>query len=146
MSILAHQDRLSDSKKRLWTNLIFQPEGVVFMLTVNIKNLGVVSILCLQGRIVRGEMEALRKAVEAQTAVSAVILDLTRVNLIDAGGLGLLLELHEYTQSKGTDFKLMNLQKLVRKLFEITRLNSVFAVTSTAEVSFHPGPARPVLP
>jgi len=116
------------------------------MLTVNIQNLGVVSILCLQGRIVRGEMEALRKAVEAQTDVSAVILDLTRVNTIDAGGLGLLLELRERTQSQGADFKLMNLQQLVRKLFEITRLNSVFGVTSTAEATFLAARGRPVVP
>ncbi len=116
------------------------------MLTVNIKNLGVVSILCLQGRIVRGEMEALRKAVEEQSAVRAVILDLTRVNTIDAGGLGLLLELREHTQSQGTEFRLMNLQQLVGKVFEITRLNSVFSVTSNAEVFFLAAFGRSLVP
>ena len=114
------------------------------MLTVKIKNLGIVSILCLEGRIVRGEIDILRKAVESQARVRAVILDLTRVSTIDAGGLGLLLELREHTQSKGIDFKLMNLQSLVSKLFEITRLNTVFAVTSTAEVSLQSAPGRPI--
>ena len=105
------------------------------MLTVNSKNLGICSILCLKGRIVRGELDVLRKAVVSQTEVRAVILDLTRVTTIDAGGFSLLLELREYTQSKGIDFKLINLHQLVSKLFEITRLNTVFEVSCAGEVS-----------
>jgi anti-anti-sigma factor len=113
------------------------------MLTVNSKNFGIVSILCLKGRIVRGEIDVLRKAVASQTEVRAVILDLTRVTAIDAGGFSLLLELREYTQSKGIDFKLMNPHQAVSKLFEITRLNTVFEVTSVADVSVQVALERP---
>jgi anti-anti-sigma factor len=104
------------------------------MLKVHAKKLGTVAILCLQGRIVRGETAALRNAVQAQSSVGTVILDLTRVTAIDAGGLGVMLQLREQAQEKGIDLKLMNVTKLVNRLLEITRLNSVFQVTSGAEV------------
>lgn len=104
------------------------------MLRVYEKKLGTVAIVCLQGRIVNGETAALRDAVDSQSNVSAVVLDLGRVNTIDAAGLGVLLELRERTQSRGIDFKLMNMTKLVSRVLEITRLNSVFEITSGAEI------------
>lgn len=104
------------------------------MLKVHAKKLGTVAILCLQGRIVRGETAALRNAVQAQSSVGTVILDLTRVTAIDAGGLGVMLQLREQAQEKGIDLKLMNVTELVNRLLEITRLNSVFQVTSGAEI------------
>ena len=104
------------------------------MLKVHTKNLGTVAILCLQGRVVSGETAALRKAVHSQSGASALVLDLARVSTIDAGGLGVMLELREQTQSKGIEFRLVNVTKLVRRVLEITRLNSVFEITSGAEI------------
>jgi len=104
------------------------------MLRVHAKNLGSVAILCLQGRMVTGETAALRNAVHSQSEVSAVVLDLARASTIDAGGLGVMLELREQAQSKGIAFKLINVTKLVSRLLEITNLNSVFEITSAAEV------------
>ena len=104
------------------------------MLKIQAKNLGTVAILCLQGRIVTGETEALREVVYSQSGVRTVVLDFARVSTVDAGGLGVMLELREQTQAKGIDFKLMNVTKLVSWVLEITRLNTVFEVTSEAEV------------
>ena len=103
------------------------------MLKVHVKRLGSIAIVCLQGRIVRGETDALRAAVNSQTNASAIVLDLARVSTIDARGLGLMLELREETQSKGIEFKLINVTNLVRRVLEITRLDSVFETTSPAE-------------
>ena len=105
------------------------------MLKVHVRNLGSVAMLCVQGRIVRGEIAPLRKAVSAQWGVSAVVLDLTRVSTIDARGLGVMLELRELIQSRGIAFKVMNVTNLVSYLLEVTRLNSVFDVTSGAEIA-----------
>jgi len=104
------------------------------MLNVHIKSLGSVSIMCLKGRIVVGETTTLCNAVIAQSGVSAVILDLGQVSTIDAGGLGVMLKLRQETQSRGIDFKLMNITRPVSRVLEITRLDSVFEVTSEAEV------------
>ena len=114
------------------------------MLKVYEKKLGDVAVLCLQGRIVNGETTALRKAVDSQSDANAVVLDLARVNTIDAGGLGVMLELRGHAQSKGIDFKLMNMTKLVSRVLEITRLNSVFEVTTGAEILSAVSRGRPV--
>ena len=113
------------------------------MLRVYAKKLGTVAIVCLQGRIVNGETAALRDAVDSQSNVSAVVLDLGRVSTIDAAGLGVLLELRERTQSRGIAFKLMNITRLVSMVLEITRLNSVFEVTSGAEILLMVSPRMP---
>jgi len=94
--------------------------------------------------MVRGETAALRNTVHSQSGVSALVLDLARVGIVDAGGLGVMLELREETQAKGIDFKLMNVTKLLGAVLEITRLNSVFEVTSAAEILPAASRGRPV--
>ena len=114
------------------------------MLKVHARNLGKVAFLCMQGQIVSGETEALRKAVrlqsEAQSDVSTVVLDLALVSTVDAGGLGVMLELRELVQAKGIGFKLMNVSKVVARVLEVTRLDSVFQIT--AGVEFFPAASR----
>ena len=103
------------------------------MLKVLTKKLENVSLLCLQGQIVRGDTAALCDSVHSETGVSTIVLDLSRVSTIDAGSLGVMLQLLRQTQSKGIDFKLMNVTKRIARLLEISRLNSVFEVTSGVE-------------
>jgi len=110
------------------------------MLKVHARNLGNVAFLCMQGQIVNGEAETLRKAVYSQSDVSTVVLDLAQVSTVDAGGLGVMLELREQVQAKGISFKIMNVSKLVGQVLEVTRLDSVFEVTSGVE--FFPAVSR----
>ncbi|MGH9882112.1 MAG: STAS domain-containing protein [Pyrinomonadaceae bacterium] len=104
------------------------------MLKIHARKLGDVTILCLKGRIVVGENKTLRNAVLSQSDVSLLVLDLSGVTRIDASGLGVLLELREQTHSKGIEFRLMNVTKLVEQVLEITCLNSVFEISSEGEV------------
>jgi anti-anti-sigma factor len=106
------------------------------MLKVHAKNLGTVAILTLQGQIVNGETEVLRTAVQSLSGVSAVKLDLARVATIDAGGLGAMLELREQAESRSIRFELMNVNKQIARVFEITNLNTVFHITPS--VKFFP--------
>ena len=103
------------------------------MLKVDVKNLGTVTILCLQGRVVKGETEILRNALHPLSEVSTVILDLARVTTVDARGLGVMLELREQAESKGIRFELMNVTKPVGRVLEVTRLDSVFQITAGVE-------------
>ena len=108
------------------------------MLKVYTRNFGETAVLCLQGRIVNGETTVLRKAVNSQVNVNRIVLDLARVTTIDAHGLGVMLELRQETQSKGTDLKLMNVTKPVSRVLEITRLNTVFEIISKEELALDP--------
>ena len=116
------------------------------MLTIGNTRMGNVAVLCLQGRIVRGETDDLRGAVLAQLDADVVVLDLARVNTIDAGGLGSLLDLREQTESRGIEFRLMNVTRLVGQVLEITRLSSVFGMLTEREVlsRIRPRPFAPV--
>jgi anti-sigma B factor antagonist len=103
------------------------------MLKVHTKQLGTVTILCLQGQIVTGETESLRAALSDLSGVSAVILDFARVSTIDAGGLGVMLGLREQAAAKGIRFALMNVTKGVGSVLAVARLDSVFEITSGME-------------
>ena len=110
------------------------------MLKIHTRNLGSVAIMCLQGRVVNGETEILRQAVSSLPSGSAVILDLARVTTVDAGGLGVMLELREQAEAKGIRFELMNVTGLVSRVLEVTRLDSVFRIASAVE--FFPAVSR----
>jgi anti-anti-sigma factor len=103
------------------------------MLEVHTKQLGTVAVLCLQGQIGKGETESLRTAVQSLSRVRAVILDFARVTTVDAGGLGAMLELRAQAESKGIRFALMNISQNVGLVLAITRLDSIFEITSGVE-------------
>ena len=103
------------------------------MLKVHTKQLGTVTVLCLQGQIVTGQTETLRAAASALSGASSVILDFAGVSTVDAGGLGVLLGLREQAAAKGIRFALMNLTKGVSMVLAVARLDSVFEITSGME-------------
>ena len=104
------------------------------MLKVRITNLGAVAILRLEGRMVRGETAQLSEIVDSLSGVSTLVLDFAQLITVDAWGLGVLLELRQYAKAKGIDLKLMNVPKLISQVLEITCLNTVFEVTTLAEI------------
>ena len=115
------------------------------MLKIQTRNLGHVAVLSLQGRIVNGETASLRDAVRAQSKAEAVVLDVAGVSAIDASGLGLLVQVRNEFQARGVRLRVMNASGLVRRVFEITRLDSVFEITSGVEAFptlSRPRPAR----
>jgi anti-anti-sigma factor len=96
------------------------------MLNVEHKNLGTVSLLNLEGQVVVGETDVLRETMQTLPRSSAVILDLSHVTLLDAHGLGVMLQMREQAEATGASFELMNVGDSLRELFRITRLDSVF--------------------
>lgn len=124
------------------------------MLKIQTRNLGEVAVVSVQGRIVNGETASLREAVGTEVAARpqsrgrAIVLDLARVSAVDASGLGLMLELREIAERSGIRLKLANASSFVRRVFEVTRLDSVFELSNAKEplpAIRHPQPAR-VLP
>ena len=101
------------------------------MLKIHAKKLDGIQVLCLEGRIVNGETEMLRNLVQvASDDTREIILDLSEVGVVDAHGLGVLLQLREQTLARGIHFELRNVSKPLFRLFEITRLNTVFDINS----------------
>ncbi len=96
------------------------------MFKVTMQKLGDAAVLRCEGRMVIGVDDSmLRYALHAGRA-KLLVLDLARVDRIDAAGLGGLLRLRQLASMKGTRLKLMNVRDQVRHVFELTRLHSAF--------------------
>jgi anti-anti-sigma factor len=104
------------------------------MLDATIRDLGETVVVRCVGRIVVGETEALRKVVLSQSR-QTVVLDLAKVEVIDATGIGLLVFLHGWPRAIGIDLQLMNPTPLVRELLELTNLDSVFTIRSLEDAA-----------
>ena len=105
------------------------------MLKITVQKLGDTSILRCHGRIVAGDASSiLRNAVLSQQHTRMLVLDLARVERIDAGGLGILLGLRESARSGAIMFKLMNVTKRVEEILELTHLRRVFEFCSVREL------------
>ena len=104
------------------------------MLKVHAKKLNAVEILSLEGQIINGDTETLRSAVQLAPDSSDVILDMSNVTLVDAHGLGVLLQLREESLANGVHFKLINVNERLSRVVEITRLNTVFEINSGREL------------
>ena len=103
------------------------------MLKVHAKKWDGVEVFCLEGQIVNGDTEILRGIVQSTSANSNVVLDMSDVSVVDAHGLGVLLQLREQTIAKGTRFELRNVSEALYRIFEITRLNTVFDIERAAD-------------
>ena len=117
-------------------------KGEFAMLNVERKNIGNVSLLNLDGNVVVGETDTLREAVQTLPSADSVVLDLSHVSLVDAHGLGMLLQLRAEAEAKDMRFELMNVSSQLRELFRITRLDTVFQIRAGYEFFLLPAPAR----
>ncbi len=92
---------------------------------------GDVAVLQCTGRIVRGEaLRLLKCAVTSLKQPRVVVLDLSAVEMLDGGGLGMLVFLHRWTRDNGIQLKLVNPSDFVREMLERTRLSCVFDISS----------------
>ncbi len=88
-----------------------------------------IALLRCAGRIVQGsETATLRKAAMMQDRPS-ILIDLFDVTGIDAGGLGLLVELDQWAEASHRTLMLLNPSPAVRQLLATTRLISVLPVS-----------------
>jgi anti-anti-sigma regulatory factor len=99
------------------------------MPSVHIDSLGEMAIVECAGRFVRNDAALkLRDAVKSQANARVVVLDLTEMQAIGGGGLGMLLLLQRWARDHDIRFKLFNpsgpvLDKLKHVDFEIATLD-----------------------
>ena len=103
------------------------------MLHVSVENSGENVVLHCAGRIVRGHETAILCAAVRQHGRS-IFLDLSRVEAIDAAGIGALISL----QAAGIYLQLLNPTKAVREVLRITNLDTVFEIGIALRMASHP--------
>ena len=111
-----------------------------------------VAIVRLAGDVTLGEASSqLRDAIRQTLAAGhkAILLDLAGVGYIDSAGLGELIACHAAALNQKATLKLLNLQKKVQGLMQITKLSTMFeAFEDEAEAvrSLQPNSAGPNTP
>jgi anti-anti-sigma factor len=107
------------------------------MLTIDVEKTGDVAVVRCVGRLVRGEeVRTLRQAVVTQNNTRIVVLDLSDVETLDAGGLAALLSLRQWSLGRGVQLKLVNPSHFVREVLVRTRLDRVFDISTLDHAIF----------
>ena len=93
-----------------------------------------VAVVNCAGRMVRGvALDEFRRRIERLDHVRMLVLDVSEVEQLDAGGLGTLLLVRRWATQRSAKMKLVNPPLFFRRLLEATRLNSVFEISSLKE-------------
>lgn len=98
---------------------------------LNIRQVGDVSVLDAVGRITLGEgSSAFRETVRDLIGKGnkKILLNLAEVSYIDSSGIGELVSAFTTVTNHGGQLKLLNLNKRVKDLLQITKLYTVFEV------------------
>ena len=98
---------------------------------LNTRQVGNVSVIDVAGRITLGEgSAALREMLRDMVAKNQnkILLNLADVTYIDSSGIGELVSAYTTVTNTGGQLKLLNLNKRVKDLFQITKLYTVFEV------------------
>jgi anti-anti-sigma factor len=72
----------------------------------------------------------LRTAVVAEKQSRIIVLDLTDVQSLDAGGLNTLVSLHTWAGGRGVELKLANPSPFVYQMLKRTRLDRVLDIST----------------
>ena len=103
-------------------------------LTYQIECLQDVAIVGCSGRLVRGAaLDEFRCRLERMEHLRVLVLDLSNIEQLDAGGLGVLLLLRRWALQQKVQMKLVDPSPFVRRILVATHLNSVFEISSLEE-------------
>ena len=93
-----------------------------------------VAVVRCMGRLVRGKaLDEFRSGIEAMQHLRVLIVDLSEIEQVDAGGLGALLLLRRWARLNCVQMKLVNPSEFLLKVLQATRLTAVFEISSLEE-------------
>ncbi len=99
---------------------------------------GDITILTVTGDLVIGEPETTFKKTVTRLLEEGrvnLLVDLSNVGFLDSSGLGALVRALTQSQKEGGQTKLLNAGPQVRKLLQMTKLDSVFEMHSDLEAA-----------
>jgi anti-sigma B factor antagonist len=108
-----------------------------------IREVGDVRVIDMDGRVTLGEGSALLRDLIHESLAKGrkkIIINMAGIVYIDSTGLGELVSGYRLVKSEGGELKLLNLNKKVTDLLQITKLYTVFDIhnqEAQAVASFH---------
>lgn len=94
-----------------------------------------VVVVRVEGQLIVGNRQDLKHLVQQHLDQGdrRFLLDFTRTSYIDSSGLGALVSLSRKAREHGGELRLAGLNEDLRSLFELTKLDTLFAIADTPE-------------
>jgi anti-sigma B factor antagonist len=96
---------------------------------------GGVLVIEVDGQLIVGNRQELKQRVldALETGDRKFLIDFTKTGYIDSSGLGVLVSLSKKIRDEGGDLRLAGLNEDLKTLFELTKLDTLFAITDSAQ-------------
>jgi anti-sigma B factor antagonist len=94
-----------------------------------------VIVVQVEGQLIVGNRHELKDLVQAalERGDRRLLIDFSRTGYIDSSGLGALVSISKRIRETGGELRLSGLNDDLRSLFELTKLDTLFAITETPE-------------
>jgi anti-sigma B factor antagonist len=92
-----------------------------------------VLVIEVDGQLIVGNRQELKQKVldALEGGEKRFLIDFTRTGYIDSSGLGVLVSLSKKIRDEGGDLRLAGLNEDLKTLFELTKLDTLFAIADT---------------
>ena len=94
-----------------------------------------VAVVQVDGQLIVGNRLELKDLVQAalEKGERRLLIDFSRTGYIDSSGLGALVSISKKIREAGGELRLSGLNEDLRSLFELTKLDTLFAIAETPQ-------------
>jgi anti-sigma B factor antagonist len=94
-----------------------------------------VLVVQVDGQLIVGNRHELKDLIHSalDQGERRLLIDFSRTGYIDSSGLGALVSISKRVREAGGELRLSGLNDDLRSLFELTKLDTLFAITETPE-------------
>jgi anti-sigma B factor antagonist len=94
-----------------------------------------VTIVRIDGQLIVGNRQELKTLIQdgLDRGERKFLIDCSQTGYIDSSGLGVLVSLAKRVRELGGELRIAGLNEDLRSLFELTKLDSLFQISPTAE-------------
>lgn len=99
------------------------------------KEPGGILVIEVDGQLIVGNRQELKQRVldALEAGDRKFLIDFAKTGFIDSSGLGVLVSLSKKIRDEGGDLRLAGLNEDLKTLFELTKLDTLFAITDSAQ-------------
>jgi anti-sigma B factor antagonist len=92
-------------------------------------------VVGVDGQLIVGNRQELKQKVldALDGGAKKFVIDFIKTGYIDSSGLGVLVSLSKKIREQGGELRLAGLNEDLQTLFELTKLDTLFAITKTAD-------------
>jgi anti-sigma B factor antagonist len=94
-----------------------------------------VTVVKVDGQLIVGNRQELKELVFAalDKGERRILIDFSQTGYIDSSGLGALVSISKRVREAGGELRLSGLNEDLRSLFELTKLDTLFAIAETPQ-------------